>query len=428
MAKWKSTSHKGVRYREHPTRKQGDAQYDRYYAVRYQRDGERHELGLGWASEGMTESKAALMLAQCKKAARTGGGPVHRNKTDEKRAQKQALNDREARENGTFGELMAEYLEWARSNKRHWSNDEYRYRAHLAEYLEDVPLKGISAVSLERIKNKLSGKKLAPATVTHCLAIVRQAFNKAVLWGRWEGKNPLQGVKLPSSDNRKERTLTYEEEQRLMPLLRKKSPRAWAMAMASLYGGLRFEEIAKLRRQNIDFEQGLIRVDGKGGRARAAPMNQTLRGVFEECCPPALAPFALLFPDRNGHPQKKVSHSFWRAVAEAGLNHDAEDRRYRLDFQGLRHTWATRLGNQGVTINVLRDLGGWSDFQMVSRYCKSEQESARAAAYGLDCAPEESKALEFIRQSEAYRHSGSDRPQKPQRLSRLQDRSRKDDA
>ena len=88
MAKWKSTSHKGVRYREHPTRKQGDAQYDRYYAVRYQRDGERHELGLGWASEGMTEPEAALMLAQCKKAARTGGGPVRRNKMDEKRAQK----------------------------------------------------------------------------------------------------------------------------------------------------------------------------------------------------------------------------------------------------------------------------------------------------------------------------------------------------
>ncbi len=48
---WKSTKFTGVRYREHPTRKHG-IQKDKYYAVRYQKNGKRKEEGLGWASQG----------------------------------------------------------------------------------------------------------------------------------------------------------------------------------------------------------------------------------------------------------------------------------------------------------------------------------------------------------------------------------------
>ena len=48
--KWESSKYKGVRYYEHPTRKRG-VQKDRYYAIRYQKEGKRKEEGLGWASE-----------------------------------------------------------------------------------------------------------------------------------------------------------------------------------------------------------------------------------------------------------------------------------------------------------------------------------------------------------------------------------------
>ncbi|MCT4628009.1 hypothetical protein [Halodesulfovibrio sp.] len=49
--KWNSTSIRGIRYREHPTRKHG-VKKDRYFAICYQKDGKRREAALGWASEG----------------------------------------------------------------------------------------------------------------------------------------------------------------------------------------------------------------------------------------------------------------------------------------------------------------------------------------------------------------------------------------
>jgi len=63
---WHSTKHKGVRYRVHKTRKHG-INYDRYFAIRYQKDGKRKEEGLGWLSEGWTLDDAVLKLTGLKK-------------------------------------------------------------------------------------------------------------------------------------------------------------------------------------------------------------------------------------------------------------------------------------------------------------------------------------------------------------------------
>ena len=73
--KWKSTEFKGIRYREHPTRKHG-IMLDKYFAIRFQKDGKRKEEGLGWGSEGWSASKAALELAKLKEAATKGEGPA----------------------------------------------------------------------------------------------------------------------------------------------------------------------------------------------------------------------------------------------------------------------------------------------------------------------------------------------------------------
>ena len=63
--KWIGTKYPGIRYYEHPTRKHG-IKRDRYYAIRYQKDGKRVEEGLGFTSEGWTLQKAVLQLAEFK--------------------------------------------------------------------------------------------------------------------------------------------------------------------------------------------------------------------------------------------------------------------------------------------------------------------------------------------------------------------------
>ncbi|MFH1243598.1 MAG: site-specific integrase, partial [Pseudomonadota bacterium] len=73
---WKGTNFTRFRYNEHPTRKHGVGK-DKYFAIRYQRNGKRVEEGIGWTSEldpkdqrYWTSEKAAILLGELKEAAR----------------------------------------------------------------------------------------------------------------------------------------------------------------------------------------------------------------------------------------------------------------------------------------------------------------------------------------------------------------------
>lgn len=57
MSEWIKTNSKGIRYKEHKSRKHG-LKLDRYFEARFQVDGNMKSRGLGWASEGWTLEKA----------------------------------------------------------------------------------------------------------------------------------------------------------------------------------------------------------------------------------------------------------------------------------------------------------------------------------------------------------------------------------
>jgi integrase len=386
MAAWVSAG-KGVRYREHEVRNYR-GRPDRYYTIRFKINGRLVEEALGWASEGWNATKAVIEREKLRQAHRTGEGPAtlaeKRQRAEDKRQDRAAENERQRLESMTFSKFMEkDYLPWAKANKKHWRDDQRRYKVHLAVPLGDKPLQEITPFLLEGLKRGLQDKGLAPATVKHVLVIIRQVYNKCILWGKWAGSNPVKGIKLPKLDNAKVRVLTPEEEDQLLRALKGKSRQVYDMAVMSLYAGLRFAEIAAMHWQDIDIERNRIYVRGKGGKTREVPLAPTLRKILEERRLTDATPADLVFPDQNGNIQRRISSTYYRTVAALGLN-AGQDRRFTLDFHSLRHTFATRLASQGTPLNILRDLLGHADFQMVSRYSHEAPSLADEAIRILD--------------------------------------------
>lgn len=46
--------YKGIRYREHPSRKKDAVNLDRYYTLSYWWNGKSHSEAVGWATEGVS--------------------------------------------------------------------------------------------------------------------------------------------------------------------------------------------------------------------------------------------------------------------------------------------------------------------------------------------------------------------------------------
>lgn len=316
----------------------------------------------GWASEGWTPEAAQRRRYELLEQDRAGSyKPKQERKAD-------LL---------TFRKLMEEhYLPWSRENKKRFAGDFHLYRNWLKPRIAERTLKSIAPLDLERLKKDMRDAGKAEATVRHALGLVRQAFNKAVVWRLWQGENPCRGVAFPSPNNARQRFLSQEEASVLLAALRQRSLQLWQIAVISLYGGLRLGEVLGITWSNVDLENGLITIlDAKNNTSRVIFITEPTRQVLENL-PPA-SPDELLFKARTGAPIQGLSATFSRVVKALGLNDGIIDRREKLCFHSLRHTHASWAVMAGVPLYIVGKALGHKSLIMTQRYSHLAPDSHR---------------------------------------------------
>jgi len=386
--KWISSKFPGVRFYEHASRKHG-VKFDRYFAIRAQVGGKRREEGLGWASEGWSEQKAATVLAELKKAHATGDGPASlaekRALADAERKARQEVEAQEKREALTFAEFFSgHYAPHARQDKKHGSyrREDSLFRNWISKAFNSRPLKKIGVVDLERLKRAMSEGGLTPRTIEYALAVVRQVFNHARRLGFYEGESPTRLVKKPKVNNARLRYLEHEEAEALLAELSGISPDIRDLALLSLHCGLRFGEAAALAWNNVDFSKGVLALlDTKHGD-RVVPITARVRDMLEERR--ELGEPGLVFPARGGGQRERISKTFMAAVDRLGFNYGREDARERVTFHTLRHTFASWHVLAGTDLYTLGRLMGHKTPNMTARYGHLSPEGAARATRAFE--------------------------------------------
>ncbi|MBB5349295.1 site-specific integrase [Desulfoprunum benzoelyticum] len=390
MSEWIKCKTTGIRYRLHTTRKHGVG-FDRYYTIRYKIAGKERSEGLGWASEGWTEKKASAVLAELKKNITTGSGPatleekrqIERNRRAEE--VKQEAAERVA--NITFAEIFTEhYLPVSKSNKRNqqsWQREEQFFRLWINPVIGEKPMREIAPIHLEKIKRAMTLKEKSPRTVQYCLATIRQVFNHALIHSLYFGSNPAAGkiVKRPVIDNRRTRFLTRDEATALLSELARRSTDVHDMALFSLQTGARAGEIFSLTWSDIDLFQGtaLLR-DTKSNKNRPLFLTDEVKTMLTRRRTSETKSTDLVFPDKNGNKIVQISDSFNRAIDKLKLNEGLTDRRDKLTFHSLRHTYASMLVQAGVDIYHVKELLGHSSIALTERYSHLSDSSLKQAA------------------------------------------------
>jgi integrase len=356
---------KGIYYRE-SANKRHLGKPDRCFDICF-----RDEQGkliwekVGWASEGYTARMAANIRAERMRAIRHG---------DElPQPKRKAI---------TFVDVWKRYDEWLETGKRRPRDDRCLYRNHLEHRFANKHLAEISPFDLERMKSELIKSGLSAASAKHCLVLVRQIFNKAISWKMWTGENPIKQVKLPRLNNRRERFLNPEEANQLLQELAHVSQQLHDMAFISLYTGMRAAEVFALKWGYIDTPNEIIHVVGKGGEPRKVYMTPGIKAFFLK--KRRGNPDEMVFSDRKGGPIKEVSNAFSRAVDRLGFNVGITDRRQKVTFHTLRHTFASWLAIQGTPILAIKELLGHKTLAMTERYSHLIPDSKRTAVHALE--------------------------------------------
>ena len=92
----------------------------------------------------------------------------------------------------------------------------------------------------------------------------------------------------------------------------------------------------------------------------------------------------LVFKDTKGDPIKKISKTFLRAVNHLGLNDGVIDRRDRIVFHSVRHTFVSNLVSNGANLYVVSQLLGHTDVTMAARYSHLGAGSLKAAVQRME--------------------------------------------
>ncbi len=380
--KWVKTKFPGVRYRQHPTRKHG-VKFDRYYAIRYQKDGTRKEEGLGWASESWTEEKAALTLAELKQAKTTGKGEAS---LKERRRIVREEEEQKKIEGLTFAEFFSKtYFPQAQQNKTKGSYiaEKNLFNRWINPAIGNKPLIKISVIDIERIKQNMAKAGRAPRTITYALAVVRQTFNLAKSHDLYTGDNPVSKVKKPTADNKRNRFLTPIETDILFKTLKVRAPQLHDIALLSLDTGMRAGEIFNLTWSNVHLDEGFIMImDTKAKRNRPAYLTDRTKTMFESL--EAGAPSDPVFKNRNGNKVQEVSNTFARIVKDLGFNEGITDNRQKVVFHSLRHTFASRLVQSGTDLYTVEKLMGHSNIAMTERYSHLGNDLKREAVRNME--------------------------------------------
>jgi len=220
---------------------------------------------------------------------------------------------------------------------------------------------------------------------------VRQVFNYAINHNLYNGtNNALTAIrksikKLNKTDNRRSRFITVEEADTLLEALKIRSQEVWEQALISLHTGIRASEIFRLKWVDINLAQGLINIKSYANTKsenRYAYMTTDIKSMFSKKSKGR--PNELIYKTPDGEILSEISNTFGRVVKESGLNDNISDRRDKVVFHSLRHTYASWLAQEGESLYVIQERMGHKTFTMTQRYAHLAPENAQGTVKTIE--------------------------------------------
>jgi integrase/recombinase XerD len=222
------------------------------------------------------------------------------------------------------------------------------------------------------------------SSVARSLSSVR-SFHRFLLREGVAERDPAVGISQPKLPRSLPRPLSVDEVTRLLeapdPAISAGSRDRAILEL--LYGaGLRISELVGVDVDDVDLEQGSVRVLGKGGKEREVPLGRMGREAVAAYLTRARPEFAsarsrgAMFLNRRGG---RLTRQSCARLLETYVEAAGIDRRVTLHT--LRHSFATHLLEGGADVRVVQELLGHASVATTQIYTLVTREHLREVYY-----------------------------------------------
>lgn len=267
-------------------------------------------------------------------------------------------------------EYINKYLDYMKYERKLSSNTYKSYYYNLYHFFSFCKDKNILLLKADNIRDFLYQDGITSRTRAHYLTVINSFYN-FLIDNKIINKSPAESIKLPKLEKKLPEYLTIEEVDKILNINPTKPIDYRNIAMLeTIYAcGLRVSELCELKINNIDFNECIIRIYGKGNKERIVPMNDSainaLKNYIDNYRTFLLKDKISEYVFINNLGTKISRQSFFKILKkvcnESGIKKSVSP-------HTLRHSFATHLLNNGADLRVIQELLGHSNLTTTQIY------------------------------------------------------------
>ncbi|MDN5079947.1 tyrosine-type recombinase/integrase [Aliarcobacter butzleri] len=360
-----NTKFSGVFYRESIT----NDKLDKTYYIRYKdKNNKDKEIKIGKYSEGFRENYCNQLRNEIITKQRIGEEPpaATRNK------KKKILSIETISENYFSEKKEGGYK----------GTDESNYKNYILPYFKTLDFENISKNDIQIFFNQLKKTKslikkelISDKTINNILnflkTLIKYAFKNDYI------KNDFSKyIQLLEIDNARERFLTKDEIKLLFDYS-KDDETLYLLFKLALNTGARLATLLNIHKKDIDFTHDLLTLkDFKNNSTYKAFLTDDLKALLEKRVNSLKLNDKLFISNPERRLRAKLDELFNKDI-------DDNDRKNKIVFHSLRHTFASYLAINGTPIFTIQKLMNHKDIRMTLRYAKLSPNSGRESILNL---------------------------------------------
>lgn len=264
---------------------------------------------------------------------------------------------------------VIDFLEYLKYERRMSVNTIDSYGENLL-LISDILKKKLINLDSNDVRNFLLNIDAVPRTKAHYLTVLNSFYRYLIFMDKLVN-NPCDGIKSPKLEKKLPTYLTSEEVDKLlnMRLTKPVDYRNKAMLELIYATGARISEITNLELNQIDYDECVIRVTGKGKKDRIIPFGDTASKTLKEYIE-VYRVFLIkndtcnyVFINKNGSKiSRQMVFKILKSLAKkAGIEKEVSP-------HTLRHSFATNLLNNGADLRVIQELLGHENLETTEIY------------------------------------------------------------
>lgn len=252
----------------------------------------------------------------------------------------------------------------------------------LEEYLQDRDIVKVTLEDVQDFLKALYDKKIAPRSQARMISGIKAFYNFLVYDGTID-ESPVILLDAPKIGMHLPDVLSIDEVEAILTAVDLSEPEGHRnrAILEVLYGcGLRVSELVTLKISNLFFDEGFIKVIGKGDKERMVPIGRTAQNMVKQYMEGTRLHLSIkkgeedfLFLNRRGsHLTREMIFMMVKKCAEkAGIQKS-------ISPHTFRHSFATHLIEGGADLRAVQELLGHESITTTEIYTHLDRDYIRS--------------------------------------------------